>query len=85
MPAVMDLQTPPKNPPIVELALSILFEPNEKLNDAHLGPFWWDNRADFTAVEPMQPIRMEPETFASGSSFSGPALTVQLTKSRKLD
>lgn len=78
MASASELQLTHKNPPIVELALSILFEPNEKLNDVHLGPFWWDNRADFPSVEPMQPIRMELETFASGSSFSGPALTVQL-------
>lgn len=78
MPTLDDLQRDPKNPPIVELALSILFEPNWNLNDVHLGPFWWDNRDFFPTVEPVQPIRTDHETFATGSPFSAKELTVQL-------
>jgi len=66
------------NAPIVELALSILFEPIVSLNDVHLGPFWWENKASFPTVEPVQPIRSNTDSFAFGTPFSSQNLTIEL-------
>ncbi len=73
-----DSNLPNSNPPIVELALSILFEPIVSLNDVHLGPFWWENKGSFPTVEPVQPIRFNAESFAFGKPFSDKNLTIEL-------
>ena len=78
MTLVSDPKLPDSNAPIVELALSILFEPIVSVNDVHLGPFWWENRGSFPTVEPVQPIRSNSESFAFGTPFSGQNLTIEL-------
>lgn len=60
-----DLSSTYNKPPLVEVALSILFSPGS-MSEAHLSPFWWKKRADYPSVELSNPIPFDMDSFIVG-------------------
>ncbi len=68
-----------KNPPLVEVALSVVFEPVEGLTDAHLSPFWWTVRNSFPFVRLAHAIPTDLQSFELGMVES-PGIQIELAK-----
>jgi uncharacterized protein (TIGR04255 family) len=52
-----------KNPPVVETALSVQFQPIEGFKNAHLGLFWSQLQKQYPKVEDAEPIASQIELF----------------------
>lgn len=64
-------------PPLVEVAMSVQFDPPKGLSLAHLGAFWDRQKESFPNVRAVQPIATTNETF--GSQWLPPSLQLALT------
>ncbi|MEO8547142.1 MAG: TIGR04255 family protein [Sphingomicrobium sp.] len=52
-----------ENPPLIERAISVVFEPLTKLSIGDYGLFWADILAEFPTSEAMEPVAAEVEQF----------------------
>jgi uncharacterized protein (TIGR04255 family) len=68
------------NPPLVEVAMSVQFDPPGRLNTAHLGAFWWTQRQEFPTVRVVQPIPAHPEDFTDEGQWLPPSLQLALSE-----
>lgn len=66
-------------PPLVEVAMSLQFEPPEGLNQAHLGAFWATQRTSLPIVRAVQPIATTIEVFGNQGQWLPPSLQLALT------
>lgn len=66
-------------PPLVEVAMSIQFDPPRGLNQAHLGAFWVTQKETFPHVRAVQPIATTTENFGSPCQWLPPSLQFALT------
>ena len=64
-------------PPLVEVAMSVQFDPPKRLSLAHLGAFWDRQKEAFPHVRAVQPIATTSEAF--GSQWFPPSLQLALT------
>ncbi len=67
------------SPPLVEVAMSVQFEPPRGLNLAHLGAFWAGQRSTFPVVRSAEPIPSTNEVFGDHVQWLPPALLLALT------
>lgn len=74
----MDSKIEYSSPPLVEVAISVQFEPPKGLTQAHLGAFWYLHRDEYPDVRAVQPIASTNEEFGSGQWFP-PILQLELT------
>jgi len=65
-----------KNPPVVEVVLSVAFEPVQGLRLIHIGDLWREHFSDLSVVEEKSPIEMPLELF-NGSVV--PTLSFRMT------
>ncbi len=65
-------------PPLVEVAMSIQFEPSRELNSAHLGAFWMTQRHQLPIVRTLQPIPAVSDDFGGAGQWLPPALQFAL-------
>lgn len=66
-------------PPIVEVAMSIQFDPPKGLNLAHLGAFWVTQKDLLPHVRAVQPIATTNEIFGIQRQWLPPSLQLELT------
>jgi len=66
------------NPPVVEVALSVQFEPLDRLNAATLGLYWSQLRTSFPNAEQQPPLEPIVERFGLPESIS-PSLRIELS------
>lgn len=66
-------------PPLVEVAVSVQFDPPKRLNQAHLGAFWFTQKSEFPNVRAVQPIPTVTEVFAEQGQWLPPSLQLALT------
>jgi len=66
-------------PPLVEVAMSIQFDPPKGLNQAHLGAFWVTQKGSLPHVRAVQPIPTTNEIFGSQEQWLPPSLQLALT------
>lgn len=66
-------------PPLVEVAMSIQFDPPKGLNQAHLGAFWVTQRDLLPHVRAVQPISTTNEVFGNQGQWLPPSLQLALT------
>lgn len=66
-------------PPLVEVAMSIQFDPPRGLNAAHLGAFWMTQRQDLPTVRTLPPIPSVQDDFGGVGQWLPPALQFALT------
>lgn len=66
-------------PPLVEVAISIQFDPPKGLNQAHLGAFWVTQKDLLPNVRAVQPIATTNENFGSQGQWLPPSLQLALT------
>lgn len=59
--------------------MSVQFEPPPGLNAAHLGAFWFTEKAAFPKVRAVEPIVTPPEEFGSEGQWLPPALQLAFT------
>ena len=69
------------NPPLVEVAVSLQFEPPVGLNGAHLGAFWYTRRRDFPSVRTAPPIPPAHESFGAPWQLLSPSIRIALNES----
>lgn len=62
------------SPPVVEVAMSVQFEPPPTLNVAHLGAFWTTQRELFPNVRATPPIMATIEDFGAERQWLPPSL-----------
>jgi uncharacterized protein (TIGR04255 family) len=68
-----------KAPPLVEVAMSVQFDPPKGLNQAHLGAFWVTQKASLPHVRAIQPISATNEAFGDQGQWLPPSLQLALT------
>lgn len=61
-------------PPVVEVAISVQFEPPPGLNLAHLGIFWERQKAEFPKMVLCPPIPATPDDFVKEGQWLPPSL-----------
>ena len=66
-------------PPLVEVAVSVQFDPPKGLNQAHLGAFWVTQRVSLPHVRAVPPIGTTNESFGDQGGWLPPALQLALT------
>lgn len=66
-------------PPLVEVAMSIQFDPPKGLNQAHLGAFWVTQKDTLPHVRAVQPIVTTNEVFGGQGQWLPPSLQLELT------
>lgn len=66
-------------PPLVEVAMSIQFDPPKGLNQAHLGAFWVTQKDTLPHVRATQPITTTNEVFGGQGQWLPPSLQLALT------
>lgn len=66
------------NPPVVEVALSVQFEPLDRLNAATLGLFWSELRQTFPVAEQQPPLEPIVERFGMPETIA-PSLRIELS------
>lgn len=66
-------------PPLVEVAMSIQFDPPDGLNQAHLGAFWVTQKHVLPGVRALQPIAASYDDFGSEGQWLPPSLQLALT------
>lgn len=66
-------------PPLVEVAMSIQFDPPQGVNQAHLGAYWATQRDVWPNVRSAQSISPSAEEFGTDSQWFPPALRLALT------
>ncbi len=66
-----------EQPPLVEVAMSVQFDPPKGLNQAHLGAFWATQKDALPHVRAIHPIATTNEIF--GSQWLPPSLQLALT------
>jgi len=66
-------------PPLVEVAISIQFDPPKGLNQGHLGAFWVTQRDSLPHVRAVQPISTTNEVFGNQGQWLPPSLQLALT------
>lgn len=71
-------------PPVVEVAISVRFEPPPSLNAGHLGAFWATQRASFPKVRQNAPIVTPDEDFASAGQWIPPSLRLSIADDLQL-
>ena len=62
------------HPPVVEVAMSVQFDPPSNLTLAHLGAFWATQKENFPKVRATQPIAASNEDFESEGPWLPPSL-----------
>lgn len=67
-------------PPLIEVAMSVQFEPPQGLTQAHLGGYWMSQRDAFPVVHSAQGIPASAEEFGGRRSWLPPALRLALTE-----
>lgn len=67
------------SPPLVEVAMSVQFDPPRELNQAHLGAFWATQRDQLPIVRTTQPIATTNEVFGNQGQWLPPSLQFALT------
>lgn len=67
------------SPPLVEVAMSIQFDPPKGLNQAHLGAFWVTQKDSLPNVRVVQPIVSANEVFGNQGQWLPPSLQLALT------
>ncbi len=79
----MDLHHPPNltyvRPPLVEVAMSVQFDPPNGLNLAHLGAFWLEHKTLLPRVQAVQPISAKGESFGGKGQWLPPSLQFAIT------
>lgn len=55
-----------RNPPVIETAVSVQFQPIKGFSNAHLGLFWRELRSEFPKLRDAGPIEPQIEKFGSG-------------------
>jgi uncharacterized protein (TIGR04255 family) len=81
-PAQMNQQTSAityDSPPLVEVAMSVQFEPPKGLTSAHLGAFWSSQQVAYPSVRSLRPIAATNETFGEANTWLPPALLFAVT------
>ncbi len=66
-------------PPLVEVAMSIQFDPPNGLNQAHLGAFWVTQKHELPRVRALQPITASYDDFGGERQWLPPSLQLALT------
>ncbi len=61
-------------PPVVEVAVSVQFEPPQGFNVGHLGAFWASQKGNFPSVVAAPPISAPLEDFSTDGQWLPPAL-----------
>jgi uncharacterized protein (TIGR04255 family) len=69
-----------KNPPVVEVALSVQFERLANLRTPHIGLLWSEYKAEYPKIEDQQPLESVFEDFHSEGQVR-PRVTIQLSSS----
>ena len=67
------------SPPLVEVAVSVQFDPPKGLNQGHLGAFWVTQRSSLPLVRAVQPIGTTSEGFGDQGQWLPPSLRFALT------
>jgi len=67
------------DPPVVEVAVSLLIEPPDGLTSAHLGAFWTECRDRFPKLSTCQPIPRSIEEFPVGGDWYPRSLRLGLS------
>jgi len=67
------------SPPIVEVAISVQFDPPKGINLAYLGAFWYKHQSSMPGVKTTQPIPMANESFGTELPWIPPSLQLALT------
>jgi uncharacterized protein (TIGR04255 family) len=67
------------NPPLIEVAMSVQFEPPSGLTMAHLGAYWWLNRESYPVVVDAKPISASKESFRNQEPWFPPSLRFAIT------
>ncbi len=68
------------NPPVVEVALSVQFDPLVKLRTPQLGLLWKEFGNDFPRIEEHPPIEPISETFGTRSAPTEPRVRVEMLR-----
>lgn len=68
-----------KNPPLVEVAISVQFEPPKTLTLAHLGAFWATQKKSLPNVRAIQAIPTTTEPFGGQGAWLPPSLQLALS------
>lgn len=67
-------------PPLVEVAMSVQFDPPAGLNQAHLGAFWVTQKDSLPHVRALEPIATTNEAFGNPSQWLPPSWQLELTR-----
>lgn len=79
VPRALDTSVNYEAPPVVEVAMSVQFDPAPRFTIAHLGVFWFSLKEKFPNLKTAQPIVATNEDFGGSGQWIPPSLQLALT------